>query len=61
VKCVPPVLEFTTIDGVPKPVPELSHEDFKCIDEIVDRDPSKRNRFVNFDAIWGTSQFDHDA
>ncbi|KAK5217802.1 hypothetical protein LTR72_009465 [Exophiala xenobiotica] len=42
-------------------VPELSHEDFKCIDEIVDRDPSKRNRFVNFDAIWGTSQFDHDA
>ncbi|OQV05087.1 hypothetical protein CLAIMM_09880 [Cladophialophora immunda] len=43
-----------------KTVPELSHEDFQLIDEIIVRDPSKRNRFVNFDPIWGTSQFDYD-
>ncbi|KAJ9134253.1 hypothetical protein NKR23_g10260 [Pleurostoma richardsiae] len=41
-------------------VPELSKEDFRTIDEICLRDPSKKTRFVNFDEIWGTSQFSED-
>ncbi|POR33564.1 Uncharacterized protein TPAR_06252 [Tolypocladium paradoxum] len=41
-------------------VTKLSDRDFKSIDEITVRDPSKRHRFVNFDEIWGTSQFSGD-
>ncbi|KAM5354821.1 hypothetical protein ACJ41O_001467 [Fusarium nematophilum] len=42
-------------------VPELSHHDFKIIDDICVRNPSKKHRFVNFDNLWGTSQFAEDA
>lgn len=38
-------------------VSRLSQEDFSSIDQITVRDPSKLNRFVDFDAVWGVTQF----
>ena len=38
-------------------VSSLSREDFASIDQITVRDPSKLNRFVDFDAVWGVTQF----
>ncbi|KAH7413102.1 aldo/keto reductase-like protein [Cadophora sp. MPI-SDFR-AT-0126] len=38
-------------------VSELSPEDFSSIEQITVRDPSKLNRFVDFDAVWGVAQF----
>ncbi|PVH77482.1 aldo/keto reductase-like protein [Cadophora sp. DSE1049] len=41
-------------------VAELSPDDFLSIDQITVRDPSKLNRFVDFDAVWGVTQFGQD-
>ncbi|KAK9379831.1 NADP-dependent oxidoreductase domain-containing protein [Kockiozyma suomiensis] len=41
-------------------VSELPAEDFKLVDEITLRDPSKLMRFVNFDSVWGVNQFGED-
>ena len=36
---------------------ELGKKDFDLIDQITVRDPSKRNRLVNFDTVWGVNCF----
>ncbi len=40
-------------------VSDLPLEDFMSINQITIRDPSKLNRFVDFDAVWGVNQFRH--
>lgn len=39
---------------------KLSADDMRCINEICVQNPGKRHRFVNFDQLWGTSQFADD-
>lgn len=40
---------------------ELSPEDFKAIDEITDKDPSKKHRYVCFNKKWGVKKIGIDS